>query len=92
MKGTHHRVVLVINGSHDAGKRIEARHHVREAHQIAFELDCAMPWLKGKGGAPHVPEVRLKEPRIKLIGDRAAAKEMLRLERQTFKRENVILA
>ena len=63
----HHRIVLVVDGSHDAGKRVEAGDHVSEAYQITFKLDSAMPGLKSECSAPHVPEVRLKEPRIELI-------------------------
>ena len=77
MKRTDHRIVLVVYGTHNAGKRIESRNHMSETHQIALELDCAMPGLKSEGGTPHVPEVRLKETRAELVGDRSTAQETL---------------
>src|ERR1017187_9331270 len=92
VKWKDHRIVLVVYGTHYAGKRIETGNHVSEAHQIAFELDCAMPGLKSEGGTPHVPEVRLKERRIKLIGDPTAPKEGFWFECQSLEVENVLLA
>jgi hypothetical protein len=92
VKRTHHRIVLVVYSAHNAGKRIEAGNHVSETHQIAFEFDCAMPGLKGEGGTPHVPEVRLKERRGELVGDRGSSKKLLRFDRQAFEVENIPLA
>ena len=84
MKWADHRIVLVVHGAHNAGKRIESGNHVGEAHEIAFELNCAMPGLKRKGSTPHVPEVSLKEIRRKLVGDHGPSKQFLRLHRQTL--------
>ena len=92
MKWADHRIVLVVHGAHNAGKRIESGNHVGEAHQIAFELNCAMPRLKRKGSTPHVPEVSLKEIRRKLVGDHGPSKQLLRLHRQTLEVENIFLA
>ena len=92
VKRTDHRIVLVVDGSHNSGKRIKTGNHVSEAHQIAFELDCAMPGLKSEGSAPHVPEVRLKESRGKLVGDRSSSEKLLRFDRQALKVENILLA
>ena len=63
-----------------------------ETHQITLELDRAMPGLKGKSRTPHMPEIRLKELRIELIGDGASPKELFRFERQALKRQNMTLA
>src|ERR1035438_6580694 len=92
VKRKDHRIVLVVYGTHYAGKRIETGNHVSEAHQIAFELDCAMPGLKSEGGTPHVPEVRLKEPRCELVGDRSPSKKLLRFYRQAHEVEDIFLA
>jgi hypothetical protein len=73
-------------------ERIEARNHVREAQQVAFKLDCAMPRLKGERGTPHAPEICLKERRIKLIGNRASSKELLGFKSQVFDGQNMTLA
>jgi hypothetical protein len=45
---------------------------VREAHEIALELDRAVPGLEGEGGAPHEPEVGLEEGSVELVGDAGA--------------------
>src|ERR1035437_8591307 len=92
VKRTDHRIVLVVYSAHNAGERIETGNHVSEAHQIAFELDCAMPGLKSEGGTPHVPEVRLKERRGELVGDRSPSKKLLRFDRQALEVENIFLA
>src|ERR1035437_6821156 len=92
VKRTDHRIVLVVYSAHNAGERIETGNHVSEAHQIAFELDCAMPGLKSEGGTPHVPEVRLKERRDTLIGHLYANWEGFWFEYQSLEVKNVLLA
>jgi len=54
------------DGPLDAGESLNARELEKEAPQVALELDGAMPGLEGEGGAPHQPEVGLKERRFEM--------------------------
>ena len=55
-------IVLVVNGSFNACQRLDPGKLEHKPEQIAFELDGAVPGLKGKGGGPHVPEFSFEEP------------------------------
>src|SRR5208283_4234124 len=64
---------------------------MREAVQVAFELNRAMPRLKRERRAPHDPEIRLKERGVELIGDAACPQRLLRFQRHAFKGQDVSL-
>jgi hypothetical protein len=83
----HHRVVLVVDRTHDAVQLVEARRHMREAQQVAAEFDRAMPRLKRKGRAPHEPEVGFEKVRLEVFRNPAIAKQGFRFDRETAERE-----
>src|ERR1017187_7699819 len=92
LKWSHHRVVLVVDGSHNPTERVEAGNHMSETHQIALKLDRAVPWLKSKGRTPHKPEVCFKERGVELVRNAGSCKQPLRLKLQAFDGENVLFA
>jgi hypothetical protein len=87
----NHRILLVINGSHNAIQLAEARDHVSEPNQISLELNGTVPGLEGKGRTSHEPEIGAEEARIKLIGGAGSPQHDLRLELQPFDRTDMSL-
>jgi hypothetical protein len=73
LQWAHQGIVLVVHGALDAGQRLDARELLHEAVQVALEFHCAVPWLEGERGGPHVPEWRVEEGRRQVVRDRAVA-------------------
>jgi hypothetical protein len=63
-----------------------------EPHQIALELNGAVPRLESEGRAPHEPEIRFEERRIELIRDSASAQHGFRFDREPLNRQDMRLA
>ena len=70
LKRSNQRVKLIEDRALDSRKRLDARELLDEPVQVAFELDRAVPGLKGKGRRPHMPECGRKEFRREPVGDR----------------------
>ena len=88
-KRPHHRVILIIVGSHDALKAIEPLHHVHEAHEVALHLDGAVPGLERESRRPHRPEIRLEESLVEVVLDGARPEHVFRAEGQADKTKAV---
>ena len=61
LQGQNQGVVLVVDGSLDAGKSFNAGKFQHETVQVALEFNGTVPGLEGESGGPHVPEFRLEE-------------------------------
>lgn len=69
LQGQNQGVVLVVDGSLDAPKRVNAGKLEHESMQVTLEFNGAVPRLEGKCSDPHVPEFRLEELRRKPVGN-----------------------
>jgi hypothetical protein len=69
LQGQNQGVVLVVDGSLDASKSLNAGKFEHEAIQVTLEFNGTVPGLEGKSGGPHGPEFRLEERGRKPVCD-----------------------